>query len=972
MTEKTKALSFVGLGFLLFSVVTLWLEVYQHNQTIEQAILDAEIYIENNLILIEELGLHPYGERLRSMGIMGPEILKTLAERDREGLLRLVAPHYEVLQRENPYLRNMHFHLAGGTTLLRLHRPDFFDDPVADVRPMIRRVHAEHQSLTGMEVGRSGVFYRIIEPLFVGEQYVGAVELGVDLHIFVEKLSTVNDVLVAPFIKKEFWPVDPQNPHYRMRALGDYLINTHGKALFAVDLPESLDLTHEGSGQRVTINNRQYSVHVHSAFQDAADHQIGGILILQDITALQERKTKFVLRFLAFSLVLFLAILSFFYLTFGRMIGAMSQEVRERRRAEGEADAARGLLLSLIDSIPDQIFYKDQDGVYLGCNQAFVKGQGLRRETLVGRSDFDLYPQEQAERYRAKDRLALGAGGFRSEQQWIVTSEGLRRAMDTIKIPYYNPMGEVIGVIGVSRDVTGVKEAQEALVKASHEWLAAMDASEDAIYLLDIERHLIQANTAFYRMTRSTPEQALGAHIESIIHPDGEVVPCPVCQAQEEKRDQVLILEADHSYNPTGVPIQVTIRIVRDEQGEPLSIFMTLHDLSVQRQIEDELRQSRDRWERTFNSFTDVVTIQDPEMHIVQGNEVAGELLGLTREEIIGRHCYEVFHGSNEPCEGCPVLAAKDGDVAYSREIVHEKLGRTFLVSASPVYDGEGRLELIAHVAKDITERQQMKEQLILSEKMTTIAGLAAGVAHEINSPLSVILQSVQMVERGLSDAYPRNCEVAESCGLELVRVRDYFKKRDLDFFLQGIRTSAVNASKIIKSLLEFSRPHQGDFVQISLRQTLESALVLAKADYELKRNYRVIDVEMIEEYEDDLPEIICVPMEIEQVLFNLVKNAVQAMFGQKGLRRLTLRAARQEGGWVRIELTDNGPGIREELHKRIFDPFFTTKKVGKGTGLGLAVSYAIIQERHRGRLWVESRPGQGTTFIIELPIKRA
>ena len=970
MTDKTKALLFVGLGFLLFSVVTLGLEVHQYNQAIEQTILEAETHIDSHVDLIKELSLHPYEARLRSLTTLRADYIEAFVKGDREGLLRLTLPRFKILQRENPYIKEMAFHLADGTTFLRIHQPDLFGDQVAGTRPMIRRVHASHQSLAGFEVGPTGVYYRIIEPLFAGEQYLGAVELGVDLHLFVEKLGKIHDVQVTTFIREEFWSGDSQNPHYRMRSVGEgYLINTHGQPPF-VNLPEYLDLKSAEHTLRVTVNGRDYIVHVHSEFQDDVGRDIGGILILQDVTTLQQKKVAFVVRFLAFSLILFLAIFLILYLTFGRMIGAMTREVQERQRAEQEAGAARELLVSLIDSIPDLIFYKDQEGVYLGCNQAFAQYLQLRREEIIGRTDFDLFPQKQAERYREKDRLAHDKGGFRSEQRWITTPAGTRRAMDTIKIPYYSPEGEVIGVIGVSRDVTTMKEAQEALAKAAREWTAAMNISEDAIYLLDVDRHILQANRAFYRMTRSTPEQAIGAHIESIVHPEGEVVPCPVCQAQEEKRDQVLILEADHPDNPAGAPILVTVRVIRDEQGEPLSIFMTLHDLSQERQIEDELRRSQDKWERTFRSFTDVVTLQDPEMHIVQANAASEEILGLSHEEIIGRHCYEIFHGSPEPCENCPVLGATNGDVSYSHEITHEKLGRTFLVSASPVHDSEGKVEFIAHVAKDISNRKRMEGQLLLSEKMTTIAGLAAGVAHEINTPLSAILQSVQSVERGLSDEFPRNLEVARDCGLELARVRDYFQQKGLDFFLSGIRSSAENAGRIIKSLLEFSRPHQGNFLQTDLCQMLDSALILAWADYDLKKNYGIIDVDVVEEYADNLPKIVCVPMEIEQVLLNLIKNAAQAMAGQEGTRRLVLRAAPLEGDWVRIEVSDNGPGMGEEVRKRIFDPFYTTKDVGKGTGLGLSVSYAIVHERHRGRLLVESEPGLGTTFIIELPIQ--
>ena len=131
------------------------------------------------------------------------------------------------------------------------------------------------------------------------------------------------------------------------------------------------------------------------------------------------------------------------------------------------------------------------------------------------------------------------------------------------------------------REVCSIHEA---------EWAAAMDTSDDCIYILDSDRRLIRANKTFFRMTRTTPEEAIGRHIADIVHPDGEAVPCPVCRAQEEKRDAVIIMEADHPDNPVGVPIEITVKVIRDERGEPRRIFMSLHDLTEGRRLVEEKR----------------------------------------------------------------------------------------------------------------------------------------------------------------------------------------------------------------------------------------------------------------------------------------------------------------------------------------------------------------------------------------------
>ena len=294
--------------------------------------------------------------------------------------------------------------------------------------------------------------------------------------------------------------------------------------------------------------------------------------------------------------------------------------------------------------------------------------------------------------------------------------------------------------------------------------------------------------------------------------------------------------------------------------------------------------------------------------------------------------------------------------------------------------DKKGKPILFFGTLQDITGQKRMEDILIQSEKMTTIAGLAAGVAHEINTPLSAILQSTQIIEHGLAADRPKNRELAEECGLDLARLHEYWEKKELDFFLAGIRDSALSASDIISNLLQFSRPVKGNMSQVNIGELLDSAVRLSHADYDLRKKYDISNIVIKKEYDPELPAVSCVAMEVSQVLLNLIKNAVQAM-GEEAHREenreprlpkkkpmLILRTLRV-GDRIRIEVEDNGPGMSKEVSRQIFDPFFTTKDVGEGTGLGLSVAYSIICDKHRGRLWVETEPGRGAKFVVELAI---
>ena len=172
--------------------------------------------------------------------------------------------------------------------------------------------------------------------------------------------------------------------------------------------------------------------------------------------------------------------------------------------------------------------------------------------------------------------------------------------------------------------------------------------------------------------------------------------------------------------------------------------------------------------------------------------------------------------------------------------------------------------------------------------------------------------------------------------------------------------------------MLAFSRSTTTEFQPAQIEEILDTAVRLAANDYDLKKKYDFKHVEIVRELDPELDTVICDPMEIEQVLLNLVKNAAQAMAmdGSPPPHRIILRT-RKEGDYARIEVEDNGPGMDETTRRRVFEPFFTTKAVGAGTGLGLSVSYFIVTEQHKGTIDVNSTPGQGACFIVRLPLKR-
>jgi signal transduction histidine kinase len=246
-------------------------------------------------------------------------------------------------------------------------------------------------------------------------------------------------------------------------------------------------------------------------------------------------------------------------------------------------------------------------------------------------------------------------------------------------------------------------------------------------------------------------------------------------------------------------------------------------------------------------------------------------------------------------------------------------------------------------------------------------------MAHEINNPLGVILQGIQNTLRRLSPDLPKNQEIAAALGIRLDIIWTYLEQRNILEYLHKMEEAGERAAQIVAHMLNFSRPSQASMVLIDLHQLLDQSIKLASSDFDLKKKYDFRHITIIRTYEAALPQVPCLPSEIQQVLLNLLRNAAQALAEpRENHDPPTIRITTcQDHDYARIDIADNGPGMNGEVQKRMFEPFYTTKEVGIGTGLGLSVSYFIIVTHHHGKIFAESAPGKGATFTIMLPFSK-
>jgi len=395
-------------------------------------------------------------------------------------------------------------------------------------------------------------------------------------------------------------------------------------------------------------------------------------------------------------------------------------------------------------------------------------------------------------------------------------------------------------------------------------------------------------------------------------------------------------------------------------------------EIADRKKAEAAIRKSEAKYRELVENANSIILRMTPEGKITFFNEFAQRFFGFTEKEILGRSAVGTIVPEDTP-GGIRMMVApsnQHGDRESTNMLCDGK--RVWIAWTSrATIDNSGAPKEYLCIGTDVTESRKMETMMIQTEKMMSVGGLAAGMAHEINNPLGGMLQSLQNVIRRLSPGLPANEAEAEACGTRLETIRNYLEKREILRFLDNIRVSGERASHIVENMLSFSRRSESKKAPVDLSGLLDKAVELAAHDYDLKKKFDFRHIRIERRYDPDMPLVPCAATEIEQVVLNLLRNAAQAMReGETPVPSpcITLHVSK-EPDFAVIEIADNGPGMDEARIKRIFEPFFTTKEVGVGTGLGLSVSYFIVTNNHGGAMTAESTPGEGASFIIRLPL---
>ena len=539
--------------------------------------------------------------------------------------------------------------------------------------------------------------------------------------------------------------------------------------------------------------------------------------------------------------------------------------------------------------------------------------------------------------------------------------------------PVFDADNRVVRLAGVSADITEARQANEAFIRTQRLLAAIVNSSHDAIFSESLDGTITTWNPAAEEIFGYSADQIVGLPANILLCPEQEQERDWIC---ERTRHGLPVQNLDtirRNKDGHALSVSLTAFPVRDEAGNMIGISTTVRDLSAHKELELKLSTVEAQMRVVLETTGEHVLAVDRGWRLTYLNRPRPE---ETLEKVVGRTLWDYS----------PELVGTVFEQEYRKAMEDRSTQRFegYLTSAKTWFSctayptDTGLLILV----QDVTEKHALDDQWHSAQKMEAIGQLAAGIAHEINTPIQYvgdntqflkecweqaanILELAQQLRNGISEAdgdTPICTQFDASVkAADLSYLREEVPKA-IDQTLDGVERVA----KIVRAMKEFSHPGSEDKQAVDLNKAVEATVTIARNEWKY-----VADVEL--KLDHDLPLVKCLAGEINQVLLNLLVNAAHAIVEaqqRSGRDRGTITISTlRDGPWVELRIQDSGTGIPEEIRDKIFDPFFTTKEVGRGTGQGLTLAQTVVVKKHSGQIWFETETGNGTTFFVRLPL---
>ncbi len=665
-------------------------------------------------------------------------------------------------------------------------------------------------------------------------------------------------------------------------------------------------------------------------------------------------------------------------------IFAIERDITERKLAETRIRDSEERYKNLVELTTDIIYISDKAGNRKFMNEAAIRVLGYQKEEVIGKPFINLVHPDDRERTLQiwMEMIEKGIDVSNLENRYITKEGKVIDLLHNVKV-VRNENREVIGTQGIARDITQRKKTEEKLALFSK----AVEETMDGVLITDLNGYIVYSNRAIKEIFGYSADELFGRHVNETnadsFFASEEIIP-GIRKSGRWNGELVIRHKEGMEF-----PVWLTASLIKDNRGNPLAMVGVVRDITQHKQAEAELKRHRENLlemveektselktavqlltsEINFRKMTentlkeseakyrnlslefhtlldaipDTLILLSRDLKVMWANKAVVSVIETGTPDMVGRHCFEVWHGRFEPCEDCVALRSFSSGKNESSQH-RSPSGKLFDSRAFPIKGEDGVVNSVIIILTDITEKTALQAEAMRASHLASLGELAAGVAHEINNPINGIINYAQILANKTT-AGSRENEIS-----------------------QRIIKEGDRVAGIVRGLLSFARERREEKGLVAAKRIIDDTITLTGTQI------RKDGIDLMIDIPDDLHEIVANPQQIQQVFLNIISNARYALNqkypGSHSNKKLEISCCNvliDDLRYVRVMFCDMGTGIPSEIMAKVMHPFFSTKPSGLGTGLGLSISHGIVRN-HGGNLRLESVEGSYTKVTIDLP----
>jgi PAS domain S-box-containing protein len=669
------------------------------------------------------------------------------------------------------------------------------------------------------------------------------------------------------------------------------------------------------------------------------------------------------------------------------------QDISSRKAAEEALRQSGAPFRTIAENAGDLILIVDYPGLKtLYVSPAYPKLLGYAVSDLQDQNALAVvHPDDLPIVHQATEEMARkGRNGVIAELRYR-HKNGSWHYVEAHGCAVRNSRGDLERIVVISRIIDDRILAQQKLKDREDKLQLLLDSTAEPIYGLDLNGNCTFCNQAFLRtLGYQNASELLGKNMHAVIHHsrvDGSAYPLDECriykafqQGNGTHVDDEVVWRSDR----TCLPVEYWSYPVKQE-GKIVGCVVTFVDISERQSAQEALRRAHQEAELFINSVPSILIGIGRDSRIKRWNLAAEQVFGVSKVEVGGKYladCGIQWVRLDMQAEIDSWCAARESRRIDALPFVINGETRFLGLTLNWITAPEKGIDELLIIGSDVTDREILGQQLRQAQKLEAIGQLAAGIAHEINTPTQYVGDNTRFLQeswpsfnellavtRGMRQEATQGPVATETLQRfdALAQAADFeYLKTEIPRAIEQSLDGIQRVAKIVRAMKEFSHPGSEDKKSIDLNQAIETTITVARNEWKY-----VCDLET--HFAADLPFVSCHAGEFNQVILNLLINAAQAIAqtlesGSQSKGKIVVSTARAQD-WAEISISDTGAGIPEAVRSRVFEPFFTTKPVGKGTGQGLALAHTAIVRRHGGKIWFDSEVGKGTTFFIRMPL---